>query len=288
MSRLGDFLSDRWFGLRLWVRYDLSWRVLVVVLLFVPALVGAGVFVGSRPSPGGLAGVSSVPVRLPDEVPAPIEVVPLRGPVTEVLVVGDSLVAGEEGIYGPVLAAAGVSARFDAAVSRGLRYGWLCPSGRRAPVSGEVSAGVPADAPGGAVAVDDEGGLVEGCARQGLEALAWYVAHDLLPSAVVVALGTNDASASSDQVRAQLDAMRELLGRRRVFLLETVTSPVTSSHDGWNDTARAWCFSDAACRFVDWAVAPVPAEFFGADGVHLSASGSEARAGALADALAGR
>lgn len=336
MTRLREFLSDRWFDLLLWCRYDLSWRVVgfgVGVVAF-PVLAAAVLVV--RLPDGTSRMVVSSPVTLPIEEPAPLEVSPLRSRVEEVLVVGDSLVAGEEDIYREALASVGVSVRFDAAVSRGLRYGWLCPRTAHAAAEGmrmaddagpgefdedlDGTGAEPGSGDGDATegttdAVsededaatdadhgDDQGGdqgsveegLAEdvtdpssaGCVRQGLEAISWYASSDGLSAAVVVALGTNDASSPARQVLERLDDLRLLLGSRQVFLMETVTDPMTSFHAGWNDTARTWCFADAACRFVEWSPSPAPSEFFGSDGVHLSALGSRVRADALAATLA--
>lgn len=332
MIRLREFLSDRWFDLLLWCRYDLSWRtasagvlaailsMLVVVLVLPP---------GSAPD----AAVVSSPVTLPVVEPATLEFSPLGSPVFDVLVVGDSLVAGEEEIYREAFDAVGVSARFDAAVSRGLRYGWLCPGGSSSSGSaggegsgdlftdahdGDLEGGiegefdgelageeldeVPVDAvgegsfPGDRGEFRDDGAGVSdsasaasapsaGCSRQGLEAISWYASSQGFSDALVVALGTNDASWPARQVLERLGELRSLLGGRPVFLLQTVTYPMTSFHAAWNDTARTWCLADVSCRFVEWVSAPAPAEFFGADGVHLSVLGSRSRAHALAAVL---
>ena len=317
LRRLWEVVSDRWFELLLWLRYDVSWRTAVPLLVLSLAVVGSAGVVFS-PFDGGSSDSPVVegPVRLPGEVPLPERVFPMRAPVTEVLVLGDSLVAGEEGLYREALASVGVVAFFDAAVSRGLRYGWLCPTGVDAPVS-EPSRDESTDPDGleepdaseepedaatdgdGTLDDVDEGGLSEtsddtaptnarrsGCVRQGLEAVKWYASVDALPQVVVVALGTNDASAPAGQVRARLDDLRTLLEGRRVVLLETATYPMTGFHAGWNKTARSWCLEDVSCRFVDWARGAGSPEFFALDGLHLSASGSLVRAEALASLLA--
>lgn len=316
MRRLREFFADRWFELLLWLRYDLSWSSIArgMVAAAIPLLVlflALPFAQNISTASGGDSSSSSVtlPVRGPD----PLRVSPLRPPVGDVLVVGDSLVAGEEDIYQEALGEVGVSARFDAAVSRGLRYGWLCPSGSQADKNrndahnpnGEYMEDVPADgAPDsnqGSPVIEDQaatttsvGGSSQkempglGCVRQGLETLAWYASVGDLPGAVVVALGTNDASYPARQVLERLDALRVLLSGRQVFLLETATYPMTKMHAGWNDTARTWCLAYVSCRFVDWAGTPAPAAFFTADGVHLSLLGSRARATALATVLVSR
>lgn len=309
--RFREFLSDRWFDLLLWCRYDLSWRVVSagVGVVLAPALVAVLVLpVGGNISD---ATVKSSPVTLPIAEPAPLEFSPLHTRVSDVLVVGDSLVAGEEEIYQEALGAVGVSARFDAAVSRGLRYGWLCPRGSNglAVAADDESSGDTPSAGSAEYADEDlsgevrEGSFAEehddvsgedavntpssaGCVRQGLEAITWYASSDALSGALVVALGTNDASSPVRQVLERLDDLRSLLGTRPVFLLETATYPMTPVHAGWNDTARTWCLADVSCRFVEWASSPAPAEFFGPDGVHLSVLGSRVRAAALASVLA--
>lgn len=315
MSRFREFLSDRWFGLLLWWRYGLSRRLLVftVAMVLAPVLVTALLFQFPRdfgdPPPEGVRS----PVTLPIDSPDPLRVVPLRAPVLEVLVIGDSLVAGEEDIYREALASAGVASRFDAVVSRGLRHGWICPSGAR--VTGDdlpddfsedfsaedfsaeddfptdpVDDSAPEESGSDPFvgADEEEGGPApsSGCVRQGLEALSWYAASGSPPAAVVVALGTNDASSPARQVLERLDTLRALLERRPVFLLETATYPMTAFHARWNDTARTWCLADVSCRFVDWAGTPTPSEFFEPDGVHLNAAGSRARAAALVSVLA--
>jgi hypothetical protein len=320
LRRLYEIVSDRWFGLLIWFRYDVSWRAAVPLLVLSVAVVGsAGVVFSPFDAGSSESPVVESPVRLPGEVPVPERVFPVRVPVTEVLVLGDSLVAGEEGIYREALASIGVVAFFDAAVSRGLRYGWLCPTGVDAPVAdsdgleeldpsgepdaleGREDAATGADGTRDAETIGDagEGGLSEvsdddaptkdrrsGCVRQGLEAVKWYASVDALPQVVVVALGTNDASSPAGQVRARLDDLRTLLEGRRVVLLETATYPMTGFHADWNETARSWCLGDVSCRFVDWARGAGSPEFFAPDGLHLSASGSLVRAEALASLLA--
>jgi lysophospholipase L1-like esterase len=322
LRRLYEIVSDRWFGLLIWFRYDVSWRAAVPLLVLSVAVVGsAGVVFSPFDAGTSESPVVEGPVRLPGEVPLPERVFPVRVPVTEVLVVGDSLVAGEEALYREALASVGVVAFFDAAVSRGLRYGWLCPTGVDTPVS-EPSQDESTDPDGleepdaseepedaatdGDGTLDDgtlddvgEDGLSEtsdaaastetrrsGCVRQGLESVKWYASVGALPQVVVVALGTNDASAPAGQVRARLDDLRTLLEGRRVVLLETATYPMTGFHAGWNETARSWCLEDVSCRFVDWARGAGSPEFFAPDGLHLSASGSLVRAEALASLLA--
>ena len=319
MRRLREFFPDRWFELLLWVRYDLSWPLFArgIVAAVIPLLVVFLALPFARNVSNASSGGSSSPVTLPVEGPDPLRVSPLRPPVVDVLVVGDSLVAGEEDIYQEALWEVGVSVRFDAAVSRGLRYGWLCPSGSQAEKNrdgalnpdGEAKEDGPTDdAPAdvsdssqGSAVVEDQpatttsvGGSSQeelpgsGCVRQGLETLTWHASVGDLPGAVVVALGTNDASYPARQVLERLDALRVLLSGRQVFLLETATYPMTKVHAAWNDTARTWCLVDISCRFVDWAGAPAPAAFFAADGVHLSPLGSRARAAALASVLVSR
>jgi lysophospholipase L1-like esterase len=60
---------------------------------------------------------------------------------------------------------------------------------------------------------------------------------------------------------------------------------MSSRHAGWNATAGSWCRSDVGCSFVEWVSWDPPVEFFAADGLHLSALGSQTRAEALVAAL---
>lgn len=125
VRRLRDSVSDAWFGFRIWLRYDMFWSSRAWSLLaaaLVVSVVGAVVSVSPVPSPPAALPTS------PTSPTSPSSSIPpqFRAPV-EVFVVGDSLVAGEEGVYAEQLRAAGFVPAFDAAVSRGLRSGWFCP-----------------------------------------------------------------------------------------------------------------------------------------------------------------
>lgn len=337
--------SDRWFSFRVWVRYDMFWtrsgRSVFALSLLVP-LLATGLLL--RPGAPVSGGGTNAPVALPLTTLPPSRVSEASLP-GGVLVVGDSLVAGEEDVYASAFAAVGVDAVFDAAVSRGLRRGWLCPAGssRFGSVVGSTEepddglGGLPGDDTGeDGTSEDDDPGTGstgeadpddinsddpdapgsddsdrsgtepledpvpgdelspvgdgrapsedDGCRRQGLEALAWYATSGELPPAVVVALGTNDASRPATRVRADLDELRRLLGGRRLFIVATATSPMTELHTGWNATARSWCATDGLCEFVEWAPED-PAALFAPDGVHLNALGAQERARAIALAV---
>lgn len=273
MTRLREFFSDRWFDLLLWCRYDLSWRVVgfgVGVVAF-PVLAAAVLAV----LPDGTSRmVLSSPVTLPIEEPAPLEVSTLRSRVEEVLVVGDSLVAGEEDIYRAALLEVGITMPvFDAVVSRGLRRGRVCPAGVVESSAAEVSA--------------SPGSREETCWLQGLDVVSALVEEGRLPQVVVMALGTNDTSLPVARVYDALNELREVLAGRRLVLLATASLPMGESHVRWNSAARGWCASDRSCVFLDWFPEDAPQEFFAPDGLHLSGAGSRWRAEALAAALSG-
>jgi hypothetical protein len=308
-------VSNAWFALRVWVRYDMLWtglgRTLLVVASVFP-LVGAVLVKGSSPpSPAPTRSVVTVVTSSLPRVPPPELDLPVP-----VLVIGDSLVAGEEAVYGEALVSSGFAPSFDAVVSRGLRFGMVCPSSPVPVVEEQWSGAVDtpsegtafddlADVPGGAV--DDTGLAADasstgsasprpgfrateapsrtGCRGHGLEELARYAREGALPGIVVVALGTNDALLPAGDVLHGFRQLRGLLPGRLLVLVEVAVEASRGSFAAWNAAAREWCLADDACRFVEWSSGG--SGLFVDDGLHLSSVGAQRRAAAIASALTG-
>jgi lysophospholipase L1-like esterase len=106
-----------------------------------------------------------------------------------------------------------------------------------------------------------------------------------LPSVIVFALGTNDDPGSSGSFRNTLQSVLALAGHTRCVVVPNIVRPPVggSSYSGYNDAIHDLDRSAPNFREVDWAglVARNHA-WLANDGVHVNATGYQARAKLIA------
>ena len=195
----------------------------------------------------------------------------------EVLVIGDSLMAGGESRVEAAIAEIGCTASADGVGGRSLSQGWQCrvfePDGRT------VLRLLPEAQPGNA-----------SCAPSGLELLELSVGRQ--GDIVVIALGTNDAGLypNEDTLIAHWERALQLTGARPVIFLTTAARPGSSQVERqarYSAALDRWCDTQTRCRLADWALTTVAADadsYF--DAVHLRSTATQQRANFIRDAVA--
>lgn len=197
----------------------------------------------------------------------------------QVVVVGDSLVAGAHPVHEAALEAIGCAAAVDGVGSRSLIGGWQCWVDRfTASARLEI---VERPEPGN-----------ETCAPAGLELLRLWAEADALGDVVVVALGTNDAGVL-DEARwiDRWQRALDLTAPRPVVFLTTAAAPGSDhgpAQQAYSAALRAWCDRETRCRLADWALGDVasdPASYV--DDVHLTVRATAERARFIARSVEG-
>ena len=188
----------------------------------------------------------------------------------QVTVVGDSLMAGAEGLHERALGAIGCASAVDGEGGRSLAYGWQC---RETQSDGSRPLLMyPEPLPGNAT-----------CAPSGLTLLALWGQADALGDIVVVALGTNDAGLYSPARWEQHwnEALR-LTGNRPTIFVSTRARAGTSrvpQQDAYSAALRTWCNGQPRCHLADWALTMEANDWSRySDDVHLRSAGTQARA----------
>jgi lysophospholipase L1-like esterase len=187
-----------------------------------------------------------------------------------VTIIGDSLVENRGKLHIAPFAERGVKATADGYSGRTLRRGWLCRvNGVRKVYPLPVGTR---------------------CGIQGLELIMRMKREGTLGSALVLALGTNDASVfPGEKTVRNLDAVRSMIGERHLWLVTVVRLKDKARATAWNQTATTWCARDVACSVVPWASLKVAwdPKIYAADGVHLLERGTKLRAEMIATVVVG-
>jgi peptidoglycan hydrolase-like protein with peptidoglycan-binding domain len=196
----------------------------------------------------------------------------------QVVVIGDSLMAGRPALHESALAQIPCESSVDAVSGRSLIDGWQC----------RVVASEGGDS--SITLLSDPQPFNESCAPAGLELLRLWAEQDALGDIVVIALGTNDAGLFTtegwiDHWQTALD----LAGERPVVFITTrarAGSSRESTQEAYSGALRVWCDEQPQCVLGDWAAteaASDPSVYF--DAVHLRANGTEARAAFVRDVV---
>jgi lysophospholipase L1-like esterase len=109
-----------------------------------------------------------------------------------------------------------------------------------------------------------------------------------MPGHVVVSLGTNDDPRNVGGFRQGIRAVLAAAGPDRCVVWPNIVRPRTlgTTYDGYNRALRAEAAAHANLRVIDWvSVVRAHPGWLRSDGVHLTAEGYSARAGAMAHAL---
>lgn len=173
-------------------------------------------------------------------------------PRTEVLVVGDSLLAGAEPLVVARFAAHGIIATVDARSSRALRRGFLCRHQDRLVVLPRPTH--------------------RRCRPEGLELLASWATDGALPRTIVVALGTNDAGLfPPEQIQTHLTELAALTAGSRLVVVNVAKRHMTPRTRDWNHALQRWCQTLTRCTYADWAGTGTARDTrsYRPDGVHL-------------------
>ena len=196
----------------------------------------------------------------------------------QVSVVGDSLLAGAEGLQEARLAEIGCASAVDAIGGRSLSFGWQC---RVLRTNGTRSFPLlPEPEPGNYT-----------CAPSGLELIELWSDAGALGDAVVVALGTNDAGLYTE--RQWIDHWQrafEFAGERPVIVVTSQARPGSrqvATQLAYSNALRQWCTTVPRCVLADWA-RTAPANDAGSyvDPVHLTRAVTDARASFIRDVVA--
>lgn len=125
-----------------------------------------------------------------------------------------------------------------------------------------------------------------GISRHADEAPAGLRAYGAaLPHVIAISLGTNDDPGAASRFARTVGAVLRIAGPDRCVIWSTIVRPPYGgvSYEGYNKALRRTARTHGRFRLLDWqAMAQAHPQWFGADGVHPSASGYRARAAALA------
>lgn len=106
-----------------------------------------------------------------------------------------------------------------------------------------------------------------------------------LPGAIVFALGTNDDPGAASSFRDTLQSVLALAGGRRCVVVPNIVRPPVggSSYAGYNNAIAELAGHNANFREVDWAsLVARNRGWLAGDGVHVNATGYQARAKLIA------
>jgi lysophospholipase L1-like esterase len=109
-----------------------------------------------------------------------------------------------------------------------------------------------------------------------------------LPRVIHVSLGTNDDPRAVGTFRAAIRDVMAVAGPRRCVVWTNIVRPPVAgaSYAGYNHALAAESRPRANLRVVNWArMARQNPQWFGGDGVHVTAEGYQARAGAIATSV---
>ena len=109
-----------------------------------------------------------------------------------------------------------------------------------------------------------------------------------LPRVIHVSLGTNDDPNDVDGFRAAIREVMDVAGGRRCVVWTNIVRPPVAgaSYAGYNHALAAESRPRANLRVVNWArMARRNPQWFGSDGVHVTAEGYQARARAIATSV---
>jgi hypothetical protein len=123
--------------------------------------------------------------------------------------------------------------------------------------------------------------------RHASEGAPLLSAQGSLPEYIAMSLGTNDDPSMTDAFRSAIDQTMEVAGERCVVWVNIYRPAVAgTSYDGYNSVLAEESQQRPNLRVVDWhALVSQHPEWLGPDGVHVNATGYQARARALAQAL---
>jgi peptidoglycan hydrolase-like protein with peptidoglycan-binding domain len=196
----------------------------------------------------------------------------------QVVVIGDSLMAGVERLHTDRLAEIGCTAAVDGAGGRTMSFGWQCSV---LGADGRWSTVVLSDPPPGN----------DSCDRSGLELLRTWSNARALGDIVVVALGTNDAVVYSEPSWIERWERAAAYADTRPMIMVTTRarpdSPSAPLQAVYSEALRQWCDSVERCVLADWALtdeANDPVSY--RDSVHLVDAATDARASFIRDAVA--
>ena len=109
-----------------------------------------------------------------------------------------------------------------------------------------------------------------------------------LPRVIHVSLGTNDDPRTVGAFRAAIRDVMKVAGARRCVVWTNIVRPPVAgaSYAGYNHALAAESRPRANLRVVNWArMARRNPQWFGSDGVHVTAEGYQARARAIATSV---
>ena len=196
----------------------------------------------------------------------------------QVAVIGDSLMAGAQGVHTDRLTEIGCASAVDGVGGRSLALGWQCrvlqPDGRRPLLL------LAAPEPGNAT-----------CAPSGLELLKMWSEAAALGDAVVLALGTNDATLFAEQRWIQhWEQALAFVGGRPLLALTTQGRPgslVAPAQAEYSEALRLWCATKPNCVLADWGLTMAANDAASyVDSVHLTTAATDARAIFISDVVA--
>lgn len=118
----------------------------------------------------------------------------------------------------------------------------------------------------------------------GLKAVDYWKVNTTSSRCWVIALGTNDATATNKQERIAL-MKQALTGEKSLWINVAMNSPTRPKYNGFNALVWNLLLIHNQLTVFDWSAQANP-RFFNFDGIHYNTQGNQARATAIADAAA--